>query len=387
MLGYRESELVGHSPLEFTHPDDVELTRANLERLDRREYSATEVEKRYIAKDGRVVWVRLAAALTSDHVKGTAFHVVEIQDITARREAERALDGERRLLDAFLANVPEHVYFKDLESRFIRVSQLQAARLGFDRPEDLIGKSDFDLFGDAHAVQAFADEQEIIRTGEPIVDKEELETRASEPGGLVQIWWLTTKLPLRDEAGRIVGTFGVSRDITHLKRDELALRDSAERWRALLAHLKEIVVLVDDDGLMTYATPSIEQWLGYRVDELVGEGVGLTSHPDDRALIARAVRSVTAGQPIDVTHRVRHKDGSWHTLESRLVCLRADPVVQAVLVASTDVTDRKAMEEERGRLELERRVSHRLEAVGSLRPASPMRSTPRCSSSATPSPS
>lgn len=113
------------------------------------------------------------------------------------------------LMHAFLNNVPDFVYFKDRESRFIAVSRSQAGRLGLD-PTELIGKSDADFFTDEHAQWARADEESIVNTGEPILGKHE---QITWPGGR-KTWVEASKLPLRDTGGEIVGTFGVSRDVT-----------------------------------------------------------------------------------------------------------------------------------------------------------------------------
>ena len=92
-----------------------------------------------------------------------------------------------------------------------------------------MGKSDFDLFSDEHARQAFEDERRIMQTGQPVIDLEERETWPDRP----DTWVSTTKMPLRDAHGRIVGTFGVSRDITDRRRAEEALRDNEEKFRTL----------------------------------------------------------------------------------------------------------------------------------------------------------
>jgi PAS domain S-box-containing protein len=130
---------------------------------------------------------------------------------------------DRILVSAFLESVPDHVYFKDLQSRFIAVSQ-SMGRLHGRSVRDLIGKTDFDLFSDTHARPAFNDEQEIIRTGVPIIGKLEREVW---PDGRVT-YVLTSKMPLRDESGRITGTFGISKDVTAAKETELAL-EKAQR--------------------------------------------------------------------------------------------------------------------------------------------------------------
>src|SRR5581483_7770311 len=140
-------------------------------------------------------------------------------DITQRKQAEVELAHERELLRALLDNSPDHVYFKDRQSRFIRASRELAERFGVTA-EAMIGKSDFDFFLEEHARPAFEDEQEIIRTGKPIIGKIEHETLKDKPG---EFFVLTTKMPLRNRTGEIIGTFGISKDITGLKRAEAKL--------------------------------------------------------------------------------------------------------------------------------------------------------------------
>jgi diguanylate cyclase (GGDEF)-like protein/PAS domain S-box-containing protein len=127
------------------------------------------------------------------------------------------------LLETLMDMLPDSIYFKDRESRFTRVNRAGAASYGLTDPCQAIGRTDFDYFTDEHAAQAYRDEQEIVRTGLPLVNVEEKETR---PDGSVR-WVSTTKMPLRDTAGKIVGTFGVSRDITQRKQFEEQLEHQA----------------------------------------------------------------------------------------------------------------------------------------------------------------
>lgn len=131
-------------------------------------------------------------------------------------------------------HIKDNIYFMDSEGRIIMISDAGAKWLGFDSPAEVKGKTDLDIFTEEHGRQAYEDEQRIIKTGEPIVGKEEKETW--EDGH--ETWVSTTKMPLHDEDGNIIGTFGISRDITDHKKAEIQAAEYAEQNRRLCDELQ-----------------------------------------------------------------------------------------------------------------------------------------------------
>src|ERR1035438_7219328 len=143
-------------------------------------------------------------------------------------KTKAVLHEEKHLFDLLMECLPEHIYFKDRDCRFTRVNQALARLFGLTKPDELIGKSDFDFFTTEHAQQAYNDEQALMRRCRRVCSTEEKETW---PDGR-ETWVLTTKLPLPDPCGRIVGTFGISRDITERKRVESELQAAKEQAEA-----------------------------------------------------------------------------------------------------------------------------------------------------------
>jgi PAS domain S-box-containing protein len=133
-------------------------------------------------------------------------------DAAGRQPADAALAQERSLMQTLMHYTPDFIYFKDRDSRFIRISKALAQLFGLSDPSQAVGKTDFDFFTREHAQQAYEDEQAVLRTGQPLTT-EERETWADRP----DTWVSTTKVPLFDQAGTAVGTFGISRDITKRK--------------------------------------------------------------------------------------------------------------------------------------------------------------------------
>jgi PAS domain S-box-containing protein len=138
------------------------------------------------------------------------------------RQQTQELAYERDLLRTLLDTATDYIYFKDRSSRFVACSRSLAVRCGMQDQAQLLGKTDFDFFAAEHARNAFADEQEIVATGQPLVGKVEKEVW---PKGRKSSWVLTTKMPLRDKSGQIIGTFGISKDISELKEAEMKLEE------------------------------------------------------------------------------------------------------------------------------------------------------------------
>jgi PAS domain S-box-containing protein len=153
----------------------------------------------------------------------------------------RALIEQSLILETLLEHSPDCIYFKDRDSRFVRYSKAYEKLFNISDVKDLKGKTDFDFFLPEHARSAFEDEQEIIRTGTPLVGKFETERH---PDGRVT-HALTTKVPWRDPAGNIVGTFGISKDITPLKETEARLAYERDLFHALLENFPDAIYFKD----------------------------------------------------------------------------------------------------------------------------------------------
>jgi phosphoserine phosphatase RsbU/P len=177
--------------------------------------------------DGSVHTLRTRLKVYCDK-EGNPMRVTGVSwDVSERSRMENALARERFLLKTLMDNLPDSIYFKDTESRFIAVNRGMAALFGLEDPGDLLGKTDADLFAPEHAQAALRDELEILRTGQPLVNIEEMETWPDRH----ETWVSTSKLPLRDPNGDIIGTFGLSRDITEKKRAEGKLAALARELR------------------------------------------------------------------------------------------------------------------------------------------------------------
>ncbi len=274
-------------------------------------------------------------------------------DITDRRRTEEALAWERTLFTMLMDNLPDQIYFKDRESRFIRASRSHARVLGLDDPSLEIGKTDEDYFAVGHARKAFEDEQRIIRTGEPLLDAEERLTYTDRPDS----WVLTTKMPLRDPAGEVVGTFGISHDISTRKR----LEAKNQQLATLVESADDAIVGMDLHRRITVWNRGAERLYGYSAEEMIGAST-VSLIPPDLEEEARLMRErVMRGEQLThyETSRLR-KDGSKIIVSLTLSAIRdAKGSIIGLASVARDVTEQKAMEAQLNR-------AQRLEGLATL---------------------
>lgn len=221
LFGYTLEEWSARPRLwsELLHPGDRQQILAKRQHTQR-SGDPFCAEYRMLARDGHIVWVHDDAVLVRDETGRPSYCQGVLYDITASKLIEQALAYERDLLRALMDNVPDTIYIKDTAGRFIRVNRAQAHILGIREPTEAIGKTDFDFFSSAHAHAAYEDEQHIIATGQPVMDKME---ELTWPDGQCR-WVSATKAPLFDQTGQCLGIVGISRDVHDRKKMEDKLK-------------------------------------------------------------------------------------------------------------------------------------------------------------------
>lgn len=221
-------------------------------------------------KDGRFLTVEGSANPIFNSQKEIIGFIGIQHDITSRKQTEEKLGKEQFLFNTLLNNLPDHIYFKDTESRFIRVNVSHAESLGLTDPDQALEKTDFDFHSAEHAKQAYNDEKTIIQTGQPLSREERID-RADGTDS----WVYATKLPLRDNEGKIIGTFGISRDITKRKQAEEALRHSEERFRSIAQSANSAIISVNSNEKIMGWNRGAEDTFGYSESEILGQSLNL----------------------------------------------------------------------------------------------------------------
>jgi len=206
-------------------------------------------------------------------------HLLARDDIpeNAREEIRREL-AERSRIDALLDAIPDTIYFKDAESRFTHINQAQARTLGLDDPSEAIGKTDADFFVEDHARDALIDERIVLATGDPLVDKTERIRRADGE----YRWVSTTKIPLRNDEGAIVGVAGLTRDMHGRFQAEVELRRREEQYRSIFDNSPVALWELDFSRTKTLLDDAIR----------AGDGRLALAAMDERHLAAACGRSI-----------------------------------------------------------------------------------------------
>ena len=262
VLGYSPAELQRSSSLEQIHPDDRDrVVAAGLE--VRRTGKGEALEYRMRHKDGTWRVLESTASVIPSGKGEPDLVVIVNRDVTGRKQAEDALRSEHDLLRALIDNMPDYIYVKDDESRFVVANRALAQFMGAKNPEDLLGKADFDYFPKELATAYYSDERAILQTGQPLVNQEE---RSVDAAGNAK-WLSTSKVPLRNRQGETIGIIGIGRDITERRQAEEALRQSETSFRSVVEGAPYGIFRASVDGRFLRVNSALQEMLGYRTSK------------------------------------------------------------------------------------------------------------------------
>ena len=252
-LGYSETEILANPFIEFVHPDDRQSTLDEMARQLERGYSLN-FENRYVCKDGKVRWLSWRAHV--DYAENLTYATA--RDITEQKLAEEALYASRDLLRSVVENVPIRVFWKDTESRYLGCNLAFARDAGLLYPDDLVGKNDFQMGWREQAELYRADDRRVMDSDQPRIDIEEPQ---SSPGGY-PIWLRTSKVPLHNADGKVIGVLGIYDDITERKLDEH--RKEVEQGRLLASVRLSQMTDTEEQAILDFALEEIIRLLDSR---------------------------------------------------------------------------------------------------------------------------
>jgi PAS domain S-box-containing protein len=265
-------------------------------------------EEMFNARDGSPYWQRYNRVPLRNDDGDIIGVLVTIENVTARKQAELAMAEERNLLRTLIDTIPDYIYVKDRQHRFLLSNSAHARARGYNSVDEIVGQTDFDFFPPELAEQFQAEEETIFQTGEPLIDYEQ--PSLSKAGGFE--WASSTKVPLRNLDGDLIGLVGITRDITERKQGEQALREYAEEVHDLYNNAPCGYHSLDANGVFTRINDTELQWLGYNRDEVIGKLHVTDVLSADSAAMFRANFPIfkQQGWITDLEFDFRRKDGS-----------------------------------------------------------------------------
>lgn len=336
--GYSRQEFLAMKVTDMRPPEDAADFRAFLSR----ERPQLQVSRhwRHCLKDGRLIDVEVTSHVLD--FSGRRAALVIAQDVTERKRAEDALAEERNLLRTVIDNLPDLIFVKDMQGRFVlsNIAHAQAAQK--ETAEELIGKFAHEIFAPALAAQYDVDDQRVITSGQPLINVERVSTDMAGNKRPV----LTTKVPLRDRAGQVIGLVGISRDITGPKRAEEALRRSEEQYRAIVEDQTELICRTLPDGTLSFVNEAYCRYFGKTRDELLGRNFMEWVFDEDRAGVECQRSLLTPQKPVvNIEHRVQISDGMirWQQWTNRAI-FDEQAHIREFQSVGRDITDRKHAE-------------------------------------------
>ena len=343
LLGYSRDELREKTFLEITHPDDVDPPTDWTRKLATGEVEAFSLEKRYLRKDGQVVWGHVTATAVRDEDGRLNYVFGQVQDITARKEAESALRSSEARFRSIFEGAGIGMSLSTPSGTILVANRALEHLLGY-KPGELEGVHIEDITY-PEDLELQADYRLRMRQSE--LDAYHLEKRFVRKDGEV-VWGLLNATAVMDDRGSIQAVIGQVQDISARKAAEAALRESEGRFRALVHNDPDVIVVIDEAMNLTYMSPSVSPALGLDPAELLGpiEPNLHYVHPNDLQRLFALFDAVggQSGATSSVELRIKHRNRRWRWFQVTIANLLQDPGINGYLFNLRDITDGKLAE-------------------------------------------
>ncbi len=340
LLGYDEAELLAGTFRKITHPDEVALSQALVERLRGGESGPIEVDKRYIRRSGESIWVRLSVTAVRGPGGEELYRIAQVADRTAERASAEALAR----LAAIVESSRDAIFSTDADGVITSWNPAAERLFGYRAVEALGRPASFtDLAGEDS--RRFERTLEAIRSGRSLGDVER--AQLTKDGRRVEV--LMTISPVTNANGEVVGSSTIARDVTDVRRAARVIADSEARFRSAFENAPIGMAIHDLDGRFLQVNRALCSILGYGAQELIGTGFQAITHPEDLPGDVELMEAMRR-QGFDTGRREKRfvrSDGHVVWTQTEATVLRdADGVAQQVLSQVIDITDRKRMDEE-----------------------------------------
>ena len=346
-FGYEQQEFAGMPVFNLAAHRNPEITRQHFARVLG---EGSEVyETQFLRKDRQTRHVIISAH--SLVLSGKLCIIAIIHDITERKKMEEDLAREKTQLCVLLDNLPDQIYYKDLQGRFLLVNKKMMEDAGAGSLDEIIGKTDFDFVSREIAELYLQEEQEIYSGKKPIINSEQIWLDQQHAPHVL----LVSKIPISDTSGQPLGLVGISRDITQFREAEKALRQSEERFRQVMevsfGALYHRNLLT---GACEYTSPACERHIGFTVEEMLAmssQDIIDRVWPAHREKLSAEFQAMIS-EPFDINDRYRqyeylwqHKNGTYRWLEDSGVIIRDNEGKPIALIGNIrDITDKKISE-------------------------------------------
>ncbi|MDR3575774.1 MAG: PAS domain S-box protein [Anaerolineaceae bacterium] len=296
--------------------------------------------------DGRRKTVHLNWAVIPGNESDLSKTIISILDITERKLTEESLQNERLLLRTLIDNIPDSIYMMDLEGRKTLVNSTELRFLGAKSEAEVLGKNDFDLYPKELAEKFFADNLAVMQAGKPLINREEYIFDEKEQ----KRWLLTSKYPLRDRNGQVIGLVGIGRDITERKLAEENLRKSERQSRSLFEQAAVGVAMTDAfTGEFIKINHRFCEMLGYTEEEMKGVAFKTITFSDDVQISMEKMKLLLSGaiRKFSMEKRYIRKDGNvvWVNLSAASLWEPGEDPTSFVTIVQ-DINEQKLAEKE-----------------------------------------